>query len=83
MVVKVRKSTAKCVIKRKLKFENYKNSLEANQLENKIHDLETNEIGRDNFTKYQNEFIKNDKLILKTQSIFKSKGIASYFYQAN
>ena len=26
----------KCVIKRKLKFENYKNYLEATQLENKI-----------------------------------------------
>ena len=31
-----------CVIKRKLKFENYKNSLEATQLENKISHLEKN-----------------------------------------
>ena len=30
------KDTKKCVIKRKLKFENYKNCLEATQLENKI-----------------------------------------------
>ena len=30
----------KSVIKRKLKFEKYKNCLEANQLENKINDLE-------------------------------------------
>ena len=30
------KGTKKCVIKRKLKFENYKNCLEATQLENKI-----------------------------------------------
>ena len=30
------KSTKKCVIKRKLKFENYKNCLEATKLENKI-----------------------------------------------
>ena len=30
------KSIKKCVIKRKMKFENYKNSLEATQLENKI-----------------------------------------------
>ena len=28
--------TKKCVIKRKLKFENYKNCLEATQLDNKI-----------------------------------------------
>ena len=30
------KGTKKCFIKRKLKFENYKNYLEATQLENKI-----------------------------------------------
>ena len=34
------KGTKKCVIKRKLKFENYKNSLEAIQLDNKINYLE-------------------------------------------
>ena len=30
------KGTKKCVIKRKLKFENYKNCLEATKLENEI-----------------------------------------------
>ena len=30
------KGTKKCVIKRKLKFENYKNCFEATQLNNKI-----------------------------------------------
>ena len=30
------KGTKKCVIKRKLKFENYKNCLEATQFENEI-----------------------------------------------
>ena len=30
------KDTKKCVIKRKLKFENYKNYLEVTQLDNKI-----------------------------------------------
>ena len=34
------KDTKKCVIKRKLKFENYKNCLEATQLDNKIKYLE-------------------------------------------
>ena len=34
------KDTKKCVIKRKLKFENYKNYLEATQLDNKIKYLE-------------------------------------------
>ena len=34
------KVTKKCVLKRKLKFENYKNWLEATQLDNKIKYLE-------------------------------------------
>ena len=33
------KNTKMCAIKRKLKFENYKNHLEATQLENKINHL--------------------------------------------
>ena len=36
------KSTKMCVIKRKLKFENYNNCQEATQLENKISYLEKN-----------------------------------------
>ena len=36
------KGTKNCVIKRKLKFENYKNYLQANELENKINYLESN-----------------------------------------
>ena len=39
--------TKKCVIKRKLKFENYKNYLEATQLENKMKHLEKNRIDID------------------------------------
>ena len=34
------KSTKKCVIKRKLKFQDYKNCLEAVQIENKINHLQ-------------------------------------------
>ena len=34
------KGTKKCVIKIKIKFENYRNCLETNQLENKINYLE-------------------------------------------
>ena len=40
--IKKKQGTEMCVIKRKLKFENYKNSLEATQLENKISHLEKN-----------------------------------------
>ena len=37
MVVKIKKQKApKCIIGRKLKFENYKNCLKATQLENEI-----------------------------------------------
>ena len=39
--------TKKCVIKRKLKFQNYKNCLEATKLENKIKYLEKNKINID------------------------------------
>ena len=38
------KGTKKCVIKRKLKFENYKNCLKAAQIKNKINHLEKNKI---------------------------------------
>ena len=34
------KGTRKCVMKRKLKFENYKNCLEGTQFKNKINNLE-------------------------------------------
>ena len=47
------KGTKRCVIKRKLKFENYKNCLEATQLENKINYLEKKKINIDII----NEFI--------------------------
>ena len=43
MKIKKEKGTKKCVIKRKLKFENYKNCLEATQLGNKINHLEKNQ----------------------------------------
>ena len=44
--VKIKKArdTKKCVMKRKIKFENYNNSLEASKLENKINHLEKNKI---------------------------------------
>ena len=56
-------------MKRKLKFENYENYLEATQLENKINYLEKNKIDIDSIK----EFIKNNKSILKIQQRFKSE----------
>ena len=55
--------------KESLKFENYKNCLDATQIENKINYLEKNKIYIDSIK----EFIKNNKLILKIQRRFKSE----------
>ena len=74
-VVKIKNQKAqKSVIKRKLKFENYKNCLEATRLENKMDYLEKNKIAKDFFCckRKHEEFIKNNKLILKQQR-FKSE----------
>ena len=53
-----------CVIKRKLKFEDYKNCSEAGQIKN-INHLVKNKIDVDS----RKEFIKSNKLILKTVKI--------------
>ena len=52
--------------KKTLKFEKYKNCLEATQLENKISYLEENKININNLQKNYEEFIRNNKSILKT-----------------
>ena len=54
------KGTKKCVIKRKLTFENYKNCLEATQLDTKINHLEKIEISVDSFKKVHKEFLRNN-----------------------
>ena len=66
------KDTKKCVMKRKLKFENYKNCLEAAQLDNKIKYLEKNKINTDNLKKDHKKIIRNNKSTLKTPQRFKS-----------
>ena len=70
---KKEKDTTKCVIKRKLKFENYKNCLEATQPDNKINYLEKNEINVYNLKKDHKKFIKSNKLLIKTQQRFKNE----------
>ena len=50
-VVKIKKQKAQKVYhKKKFKFENYKNCLEATQLENKINHIEKNKIHTDSFS---------------------------------
>ena len=48
---KTAKGTKMCVIKRNVRFENYKNCLEETQLENKINYIEKNEINIDSLKK--------------------------------
>ena len=60
IVKKKAKYTKNCVIKRKPKFQNYKNCLEATKLENEIKYLEENKIHIDSFKKTHKEFIRNN-----------------------
>ena len=46
------KGTRNCVLKRKLQFENYKNCLEATQLDNKRNYIEKTNINIDSLTKF-------------------------------
>ena len=57
----------KCVKKRKLKFEYYKNCLEATQLDNKINHLEKNKINVNSFFCYKRKqrIRKNNSLEAK------------------
>ena len=61
------KGTKKCVIRRKLEFEDHKNHFEVTHCENKINYLEKNEIDVDIFKEGHKEFIKINKLKLKAQ----------------
>ena len=77
VVVKKKKAkdTKKCVIKRKTKFQNYRNCSGATKQENKRNHLEKSKIDKDNLKKDQQEFIKNNKLILKHSNNLKVEGI--------
>ena len=63
----------KFIIKQKLKLEDCKNCLDANQLEKEINQVEKNKFDTDSLRENLKEFIKNDKLILKLQQRLKSK----------
>ena len=64
MVAKVKnKRHKKCVIKRKLKFKDQKNCLEATELENKTKHQEKNEIDENSRKKDHKEFIRKDSKV--------------------
>ena len=73
-VVKIKKQKPQCVIKRRRRFKNYKNSLEVTQFENKINQLEKDQADIDSIKKNHKGFKKNNKLVLQTQQRFKSEG---------
>ena len=79
--IKKAKDTKKCVIKRKIKFEGHKNCLQAAQIENKIDHLEKNRT--DLLKEDHQKFIKNNKLILKTQQRFKSENYNVFTKETN
>ena len=58
---KKKKKQKKCVIKGKLKFEDYKHCLEATQLENKINQLEQIKPDVDSLSEIN---IKNKKILI-------------------
>ena len=57
--------TKKCIKKRKIKFENYKNCSEATHSENKINHLGKNETDRDILAKDHKEFMKKQQINIK------------------
>ena len=59
--------------KKPLKFQAYKNCLEAAQIDRKINYLRKNKIVEDSLQEDQKDFVKNNKMILKTQQGFKSE----------
>ena len=62
--IKIVKGLEKSVIKRKIRFENYKSSLEATRLDNKIIYLEKYKIDIDSsfcYKRKRKEFIRNNK----------------------
>ena len=67
------KGTKKGITKRKLKFQYYKNCLKAAQVEKKINYLRKKKNDVDSLKEDQKEFVKNNKLISKTQQRFKSE----------
>ena len=69
MKIKKQKVQKKCVLKRKLKFKDYKKCLKASEIENKINYGENKKIDVDCLKEDKKDFLKN-KVMLKTQQRF-------------
>ena len=66
------KQTKKCVLKRKLKFKEYKFFLKATQLENQINHTKNNKLDVDSLKGNYKVFIRNNRLIPKSQQRFRT-----------
>ena len=73
MSIKKSEGTKKCVIKRKLKFQDYKNCLKASQIISKVNYLEKKKVNIGYLKEDQRKFIEKKKITLKTQQKFKSQ----------
>ena len=71
--MKIKKKQKPQKKERKLKFQDYKNCLEAVQIENKINCFKKNKIQVDSIKEDQKYFVKDNKLMLKIQRRFKSE----------
>ena len=67
------KLTKKCVIKRKLKFEDYFNCLGANRFENKINHLQNNKIDVDSLKEFLKTIDQYYQSINQSKQRFRSK----------
>ena len=72
---KIAKGRKKFVVKRIFKFENYEDCNKANQLGNIIKYFEKNVVNTDVSRRNYEEFIKNNKFILKHNKDLKAKAI--------
>lgn len=72
MKIKKEKCAKNCFIKGKLKIEDYKTCLGAIWRGNEISYLENNTVHADSLKEDDNDFIKNNRLILKSQKRFES-----------
>ena len=73
----------KCAIKRKLKFGNYKYCLKGTKLTNKIKHLQKDKIDRCSLKKDYEEFIKDNKILIKIQQRWKSEGHKVFIEKIN
>ena len=69
-------------LKRKLKFQDYKNCIKASQIRNIVNHLEKKGINVDSLKEDKKEFIKN-RLILKTQQRFKCERHTAFTEKIN